>query len=89
MQLIKSRLLKVQLKKRRYIGDYKERNVGLDTNYQILVSKVLKRKNHQIKILKQNKRRLEKRITNLQSLLRHLKQNQMITDESSLLLEVP
>ncbi|XP_065652228.1 THAP domain-containing protein 1-like isoform X2 [Hydra vulgaris] len=78
---LKKIALESPLKRRKcYLNDLKKHQ-----SFNIVL-KLISKQEKKIKILQQRNRRLHKRVSNLQSLLKHLKEMQMIDEESSLKL---
>lgn len=83
--------LEPSAKKRRvcYVGDFKEHNsLNLHQQYRLTVNNVLLKSRKRIKILQQRNRRLIKKVSDLKSLLAHLRHQRMIDEDSLLKLSV-
>lgn len=73
-------------KRRVYIGDFKENPLS-ERELQFRAS-VMFRKNQLIRSLRQRNTRLNRRVSNMETLLMHLKRKHLISDETSLTLTV-
>lgn len=76
-------------KRRVYIGDFTESPLSeREQQFRASVKKVMFKKNQLIRSLRQRNARLNRRVSNLETLLMHLKRKLLISDETSLTLTV-